>query len=207
MLCERFEDAARVKRTSPECLPVSAFDPGCVKTPSFNFRVEHLSQFHRWRNRLHWLLLSGDAIEKTILRVLGSRTFSHSLDQERTLNPGLIELAYRVVLVRTTFDIGIDVLGSSVRFCSEPVPLPIRNYRFVPDRLLGLRRWFRPHSCRTCKFRLCCVWSVRLHGSGGGGSREQSNSHERRNRSMLRHRNLHSFITVEMVRSNREVRM
>jgi hypothetical protein len=24
---------------------------------------------------------------------------------------------------------------------------------------------------------------------------------------MLRHRNLHSFITVEMVRSNREVRM
>jgi hypothetical protein len=45
-----------------------------VKTPSFNFRVEHLSQFHRWRNQLHWQLLSGDAIEKTILRVLGSPT-------------------------------------------------------------------------------------------------------------------------------------
>src|SRR4030081_3276093 len=31
-----------------------AIDPGCVKSPSFNLRVEHLSQFHRYGNQLHW---------------------------------------------------------------------------------------------------------------------------------------------------------
>src|ERR1700716_4539812 len=29
-----------------------AIDPGCVKSPSFNLRVEHLSQFHRYGNQL-----------------------------------------------------------------------------------------------------------------------------------------------------------
>jgi len=32
----------------------------CVKSPSFNLRVEHLSQFRRCRDQLHWQLLSED---------------------------------------------------------------------------------------------------------------------------------------------------
>src|SRR3982074_2071109 len=34
--------------------------PGCMKSPSFNLRVEHLSQFHRYGNQLHWQPRSGD---------------------------------------------------------------------------------------------------------------------------------------------------
>lgn len=51
------------------------FDPGCVKSPSFNFRVEHLSQLRRCGNKLHWQLLSETTIEKEILYVPGSSTF------------------------------------------------------------------------------------------------------------------------------------
>ena len=58
-------------------------DPGCVKTPSFNLSVEHLSQFRRCGNQLHWQLLSETKIEKTILCIVVLRTFSHSLDPKR----------------------------------------------------------------------------------------------------------------------------
>ena len=37
---------------------LSAFDPGCVKTPTPNLRVEFPSRFRRCRNQLHWQLLS-----------------------------------------------------------------------------------------------------------------------------------------------------
>jgi hypothetical protein len=35
----------------------STHDPGCVKTPTLNLRVEFLSQFRRCGNRLHRRLL------------------------------------------------------------------------------------------------------------------------------------------------------
>ena len=60
---------------------MSAPAPGCVKSPSFNLRVEHLSQFRRYKNQLHCDLCREKAIEKTILRILGSCDFSHSLGQ------------------------------------------------------------------------------------------------------------------------------
>src|SRR5712671_6109526 len=63
----------------------SAFDPGCVKTPTLNLRVEFLSQFRRCGNRLHRDFSCEKTIEKTILRVLGSSEFSHSLDPQLTL--------------------------------------------------------------------------------------------------------------------------
>jgi hypothetical protein len=53
--------------------------PDCVKSPWFNLRVEYLSQFHRCANELHRYFCRKTLIEKTILRVLGSREFSHSL--------------------------------------------------------------------------------------------------------------------------------
>jgi hypothetical protein len=61
----------------------SAMGPDCVKSPSFNLRVEYLSQFHRCANELHRYFCRKTLIEKTILRVLGSRVFSHSLGQSR----------------------------------------------------------------------------------------------------------------------------
>src|SRR5450759_4884608 len=67
--------------------PMSEVGPGCVKTPTLNLRVEFLSQFRRCRTRLHQRLLLGESNEKTILRVLGSSEFSHSLGQKRKCRP------------------------------------------------------------------------------------------------------------------------
>jgi hypothetical protein len=64
---------------SQEKKPVLTTGPGCVKTLTLSLRVEFLdfvimetirTDNFSWKN----------AIEKTILRVLGSREFSHSLD-------------------------------------------------------------------------------------------------------------------------------
>src|SRR5882762_4086729 len=59
---------------------MSVAGPGCVKTPTLNLRVEFLSQFRRCGNRLHRDSFCEKTIEKTILCVLGSSEFSHSLD-------------------------------------------------------------------------------------------------------------------------------
>ncbi len=52
----------------------SAEGPGCVKTPTSNLRLETRSGSHRRKKKR----------EKTILRILCSCTFSHSLGQFRT---------------------------------------------------------------------------------------------------------------------------
>src|SRR6266550_4221976 len=74
----------RHKTDMPNLTMNVAFDPGCVKTPSFNLSVEHLSQFRRCGNQLHWQLLSETKIEKTILCIVVLRTFSHSPHPNRT---------------------------------------------------------------------------------------------------------------------------
>jgi hypothetical protein len=61
----------------------SGFDPGCVKTPTLNLRVEFLS-FVVVETDCTGDFSCEKAIEKTILRVLGSSEFSHSLDPDRT---------------------------------------------------------------------------------------------------------------------------
>jgi hypothetical protein len=50
--------------------PMSAVVPGCVKTLTLKLSVEILSAFRRSKNQSHWQPLSGEAIEKTILRIL-----------------------------------------------------------------------------------------------------------------------------------------
>jgi hypothetical protein len=46
-----------LERTSFGRGSMSAFDPGCVKTQTLNFRVEFPSRFRRCRNQSHWWLL------------------------------------------------------------------------------------------------------------------------------------------------------
>ena len=48
----------------------SAKGPACVKTLTLKLSVEILSAFRRSKNQSHWQPLSGEAIEKTILRIL-----------------------------------------------------------------------------------------------------------------------------------------
>src|SRR5262245_38908410 len=69
---------------------------GCVKTPAFNLRVESSFRFGQSEDQS-----SGDgcpkkAIEKTILRFLGSRTFSHGLAPMPSLTAE-IHLSFRGV--------------------------------------------------------------------------------------------------------------
>jgi hypothetical protein len=47
-----------VDRTWAEGTDLAAFDPGCVKTPTLNLRVEFPSRFRRCGSRLYWQLLS-----------------------------------------------------------------------------------------------------------------------------------------------------
>jgi hypothetical protein len=72
--------AANVDRRRPDVRS----DPGCVKTQTLILRVEFPPRFRRRGNQSHWEMLWQRAIEKTILSVLGSDAFSHSLDPNRT---------------------------------------------------------------------------------------------------------------------------
>src|SRR5262249_55142164 len=53
---------------------------GCVKTPAFNLRVESSSHLVNLKTKSSGDGCSKKAIEKAVLRFLGSRTFSHGLD-------------------------------------------------------------------------------------------------------------------------------
>ena len=64
---------------------MSGADPGCAKTRAFNLLVESSSQFGQSRNRSAGDGYPKKVIEKTVLRFLGSRTFSHGLDPKQTL--------------------------------------------------------------------------------------------------------------------------
>jgi hypothetical protein len=64
---------------------ISPFDPGCVKTLTFNLRVE--IPFSDVKTNCTFQLCRDKEIEKAILRILGSSTFSHSLDPSRTSMP------------------------------------------------------------------------------------------------------------------------
>jgi len=54
--------------------------PGCAKTPVFNLLVESSSQFGESENKNADDGYPMKAIEKLVLRFLGSHTFSHGLD-------------------------------------------------------------------------------------------------------------------------------
>jgi PadR family transcriptional regulator PadR len=56
----------------------------CAKTPAFNLRVENPSRFSQSENQKCWRRLSEEANRETVLRLLGSHTFSHRLDPLRT---------------------------------------------------------------------------------------------------------------------------
>src|SRR5215472_614804 len=58
----------------------TALDRGCVKTPAFNLRVESSSHLVNLKTKSSGDGCSKRPIEKTVLRFLGSRTFSHGLD-------------------------------------------------------------------------------------------------------------------------------
>jgi hypothetical protein len=60
---------------------VSAKDPGCAKTRGFNLLVEVLLNLVNLKTKSAGDGYPRKAIEKTVLRLLGSRTFSHGLDQ------------------------------------------------------------------------------------------------------------------------------
>jgi hypothetical protein len=57
--------------------------PGCAKTPVFNLLVESSSQFGESENKNAGDGYPMKAIEKLVLRFLGSHTFSHGLGRER----------------------------------------------------------------------------------------------------------------------------
>jgi hypothetical protein len=65
----------------------TAVDPGCAKTRAFNLLVESSSQFVNLKTKSAGDGYPKKAIEKTILHFLGSRTFSHGLDPQRSLVP------------------------------------------------------------------------------------------------------------------------
>src|SRR5262249_23646573 len=56
---------------------------GCVKTPAFNLRVESSSHLVNLKTKSSGNGCSKRPIEKTVLRCLGSRTFSHGLAPEQ----------------------------------------------------------------------------------------------------------------------------
>src|SRR6516225_2100538 len=66
----------------------SQFDPGCAKTPVFNLLVESSSQFGESENKNAGDGYPRKAIEKLVLRFLGSHTFSHGLGRKRTFPSG-----------------------------------------------------------------------------------------------------------------------
>jgi hypothetical protein len=59
------------------------FDRGCAKTRAFNLRVESSSHLVNLKTKIADDGYPKEVIEKTILRFLGSRTFSHGLDSKR----------------------------------------------------------------------------------------------------------------------------
>ena len=59
--------------------------PGCAKTPVFNLLVESSSQFGESENKNADDGYPMKAIEKLVLRFLGSHTFSHGLDPKPSL--------------------------------------------------------------------------------------------------------------------------
>src|SRR5262249_46373666 len=59
---------------------------GCVKTPAFNLRVESSSHLVNLKTKSSGDGCSKRPIEKTVLRFLGSRTFSHGLAPHRSLS-------------------------------------------------------------------------------------------------------------------------
>jgi hypothetical protein len=63
---------------------MSAIHPGCAKTPVFNLLVESSSQFGESENKNAGDGYPMKAIEKLVLRFLGSHTFSHSLQRLRS---------------------------------------------------------------------------------------------------------------------------
>src|SRR5258707_14036918 len=66
--------------------------PGCVKSPSFNLCVEHLSQFHRYGNQLHWQPRSGRRqLRKQFCASLAHATF-HTAWNARTPSVGALAL-------------------------------------------------------------------------------------------------------------------
>ena len=75
----------------------AAHDPGCAKTPVFNLLVESSSQFGESENKNAGDGYPMKAIEKLVLRFLGSHTFSHGLDPKPsfrlTRGCGIRELA------------------------------------------------------------------------------------------------------------------
>ena len=67
---------------------MAAMGRGCVKTPALRLRVENLSRF-RQSEKIKALTTryGGKTIEKTMLRVLRARMFSHSLGHEHQFPP------------------------------------------------------------------------------------------------------------------------
>src|SRR5215831_13273009 len=57
--------------------------PGCAKTSAFNLLIESSSQFGQSKNQSAGDGYPKKVIEKTVLRFLGSRTFSHGLAPQR----------------------------------------------------------------------------------------------------------------------------
>ena len=74
--------SARFPRGAPK---QTALDPGCAKTCAFNLRVESSSEFGQSEIENARDSYPKKAIEKMVLRFLGSRTFSHGLDPSLTL--------------------------------------------------------------------------------------------------------------------------
>jgi hypothetical protein len=64
---------------------MSAIDPGCAKTRAFNLLVESSLNLVNLKTKNARDGYPRKAIEKPVLRFLGSRTFSHGLDPFRTL--------------------------------------------------------------------------------------------------------------------------
>jgi hypothetical protein len=71
---------AGVKLKFTDKYRISPADPGCAKTPVFNLLVESSSQFGESENKNAGDGYPRKAIEKLVLRFLGSHTFSHGLD-------------------------------------------------------------------------------------------------------------------------------
>jgi hypothetical protein len=63
---------------------------GCAKTRAFNLLVESFSQFSQSKNQKRWRRHPRKAIEKPVLRFLGSRAFSHGLQDFCTKIEALI---------------------------------------------------------------------------------------------------------------------
>jgi hypothetical protein len=75
--------AAQAEALGCKLLDMFGCDRGCAKTPAFNLRVESSSHLVNLKTKSSGDGCSKRAIEKTVLRFLGSRTFSHGLDRER----------------------------------------------------------------------------------------------------------------------------